>query len=226
MFVAFTGYGRIATLGEEVKDPPIVIPRAIILTLAISMALYLLVGSVGLAAVGAEQYGQLSLSRIAPLQLIAEQFDQHWVRTVVSVGALTAMIGVLLNLILGLSRVVLAMGRRKDMPTATAKISESNSIPRTATLTVAAIISSFALIGNIKIAWSFSAFTVLVYYAITNACALRLKPEQRMFPRWISWCGLVACLFLAFWVEPTIWAIGIALIAIGLGWKKFWNLSS
>ena len=57
MFVAYTGYGRIATLGEEVKDPPRTVPRAIIVTLLVTMTLYALVAVVGVGAVGAERVG-------------------------------------------------------------------------------------------------------------------------------------------------------------------------
>lgn len=223
MFVAFTGYGRIATLGEEIKNPRVSIPRAIIFTLLVSMLLYFCVGFVALANAGADSYGEASLASVAPLQIIANGFGASWIATLISLGAMTAMLGVLLNLILGLSRVLLAMGRRNDMPSATSQVSPTRAVPYIATLTVAGIITSFVLSGNIKIAWSFSAFTVLIYYAVTNACAIRLSKSERLYPAWISWCGLSACLFLAFWVEPIIWGVGLGLIAIGLLWKKFWN---
>ena len=61
---------------------------------------------------------------------------------------------------------------------------------------------------------------MLIYYAITNLAALRLGPRERLFPRWIAIAGLVACLFLAFWVETNIWLIGLALIGLGLVWQQ------
>ncbi len=48
-------------------------------------------------------------------------------------------------------------------------------------------IGLLALVGSVKFTWLFSAFTVLVYYAITNLAGLRLPPDQRRFPRW--WRG-------------------------------------
>jgi basic amino acid/polyamine antiporter, APA family len=74
------------------------------------------------------------------------------------------------------------------------------------------------LIGNVKTTWSFSAFTVLIYYSITNLSALQLKGEERLYPKWIAWVGLSACLFLAFWVDVQIWLVGLGLIAVGLVW--------
>lgn len=136
----------------------------------------------------------------------------------VAIGAISAMLGVLLNLILGLSRVLLAMGRRRDMPSITARIHESSSTPYMAVVIVGIGIAALVLIGNVKTTWSFSAFTVLIYYALTNLSALQLKDEERLFPRWIAWIGLAACLFLAFWVEVQIWLIGLGMIGAGLIW--------
>ncbi|MEJ7599564.1 MAG: hypothetical protein WKG01_16780, partial [Kofleriaceae bacterium] len=59
-------------------------------------------------------------------------------------------------------------------------------------------------------------FTVLVYYALTNLAALRLPAVDRRYPRAIAAAGLVSCLGLAFWVEPRIWLVGLAVIAVGL----------
>jgi APA family basic amino acid/polyamine antiporter len=137
---------------------------------------------------------------------------------VVAVGAITAMLGVLLNLILGLSRVLLAMGRRSDMPTLFGRLDASGTTPGPAVLMMGAIVAALALIGDVRTTWSFSAFTVLIYYAITNLAALYIPASGRLFPRWISAAGLASCALLAFFVEPLIWGIGLCLIAVGLVW--------
>jgi APA family basic amino acid/polyamine antiporter len=81
-------------------------------------------------------------------------------------------------------------------------------------------IALLVLVGNVKTTWSFSAFNVLIYYAITNLAALKLPKSERLYPKWIAWTGLGSCLFLAFWVEPQIWQIGLGLIVAGLIWHK------
>ena len=218
MFVAYTGYGRIATLGEEVRDPRWVIPRAIIAAMLLTIILYMSVSVVGVGAVGTAFLSDITQSRAAPLEVAARQFGLPLIPQVVAVGAITAMVGVLLNLVLGLSRVLLAMGRRRDMPAATARIDSRNSTPAIAVFIVGIGIGTLVLIGNVKTTWSFSAFAVLIYYAITNLSALQLQGEERLYPRWFAWVGLSSCLFLAFWVEAQIWLIGLGLIAMGLVW--------
>lgn len=218
MFVAYTGYGRIATLGEEIRDPARSIPRAIVITLLASMALYVAIAFVVVAAVDIADLAAATESSGAPLALVAQSFEVPGIAMLVVVGAATAMVGVLINLLLGLSRVLLAMARRGDMPRGLSLLESEQPSPRRAVLVVGVIISGLCLIGSLKTTWSFSAFTVLVYYALTNLAALRLPAASRLFPRWIPACGLLSCVGLAFWVEPMIWIAGLVLIGAGLIW--------
>ena len=226
MFVAFTGYGRIATLGEEVRDPRHTIPRAIVVTLVVSALLYMGVGAVLVSlqpAAGAARAGE---AQPAPLQAAAAQLSVPGIAALVTLGAITAMLGVLLNLILGLSRVLLAMGRRGDAPRATASLNVTETTPYVAVIVVGLAITGLALTGNVRTTWSFSAFTVLIYYAITNLAALRMPKAERLYPSALAWGGLAACLFLAFWVERQVWMTGLALIVAGLMWHLVVGRSS
>lgn len=218
MFVAYTGYGRIATMGEEVRNPRFVIPRAILVAMGVTMLIYMSVALVGVGTVGVAGLAPNGTSQSAPLELASRQFGVPLLPELVALGAITAMLGVLLNLILGLSRVLLAMGRRGDMPPLTATISPNTATPSYAVLIMGGVIALLVLVGNVKTTWSFSAFTVLIYYAITNLSALQLSDAERLYPRWLAWVGLGACLFLAFWVEVQVWVFGCGMIALGLVW--------
>jgi basic amino acid/polyamine antiporter, APA family len=220
MFVAYTGYGRIATLGEEVREPRRTIPRAIITTLVFTMLLYMSVGFVGVQAIGADGLHAAAETSAAPLEVAADTFDLSFAPQVIAVGAITAMLGVLLNLLLGLSRVLLAMGRRLDMPGIVARLNTDETTPYVSVLVIGTFIAGLVLIGNVETTWSFSAFSVLIYYAITNLAALQIEDENRLFPRWVAWLGLSACLFLAFWVDVEIWLVGLGLIAVGFIWRE------
>jgi APA family basic amino acid/polyamine antiporter len=225
MFVAFTGYARIATLGEEVHEPRTTIPRAIIVTLIVTGLIYMAVGAVGIAIVGPETLAGAAHTEIAPLEVVARALAIPGAATIVAIGAITAMLGVLLNLILGLSRVLLAMGRHGDAPPIFARVAVSGS-PVFAVAIVGAAVAGFALLGDVKIAWSFSAFTVLIYYAVTNLAALRLPKDKHLYSPLFALGGLAGCLFLAFWVDQAVWLTGLALIAAGLVWhliaRRLW----
>lgn len=235
MFVAYTGYGRLATLGEEVTEPRRTIPRAIVWTLAISMAVYLAVGLVGVAGAGVEVLGGTGLggtglggtvlgetergwagtTAAAPLEAAVRGFGAPWAGPVLAAGAVAAMLGVLLNLVLGLSRVVLAMGRAGDLPRSLGRL-DARANPTAAVVGVGLVIGLIAATGSVRLAWSFSAFTVLVYYALTNLAALRLTRQERLYHPVFAWVGLTGCLGLAFWVEPRAWASGLVVLGLGL----------
>jgi basic amino acid/polyamine antiporter, APA family len=220
MFVSYTGYGRITTMSEEVRNPRETIPRAIIVTLILTMVLYIAISIVGIGVAGVDLFSLSAYSKAAPLEVVARYFTVPGSSQILAIGAVTAMLGVLLNLILGLSRVLLAMGRRGDMPRIVARLNAAQTAPTVAVIVVGSAIAGLVLIGNVKTTWSFSAFNVLVYYALTNLAALRMTTTERLYPRWTSGLGLVSCAFLAFWVEPEIWLTGLGLIAVGLGWKR------
>ena len=215
LFVAFTGYGRIATLGEEVRSPRRTIPRAIILTLLVSTCLYLAILAGGLNVLGAAAFADATTRTAAPLQAVAARLGAPWLSLLVIVAAVTAMAGVLLNLILGLSRVVLAMGREGDLPRRLGQLDRSGQ-PLAASLCVGAVIATMAAFGGLALVWSFSAFCVLIYYAITNLAALRLSADARLYHPVVPTLGLVGCLGLSVWLQPLIILSATAILAFAL----------
>jgi APA family basic amino acid/polyamine antiporter len=211
LFFAYTGYARLATLGEEVRDPATTIPKAILTTLILSFVLYLAVGTIAAGSVGAEA---LAASR-SPLEKAAESFAFPALSKLLAVGATTAMLGVLLSQILGISRMMLAMARRGDLPIYFSKIENHNGIPTRGILTTGSIALTLALVGTLEMVISAAAFTILIYYSITNIAALKMRREDQLYPRWIAWSGLASCIAMALSLKPATAISGIALLTIG-----------
>lgn len=89
------------------------------------------------------------------------------------------------------------MARRGDSPALLAHVQPRYRVPDygiALTTLVALLVVAF---GTIQTIVSAAAFTILIYYGITNAAALRLADEQRLYPRWISVAGLAGCVGLA-----------------------------
>ncbi|TVP76179.1 MAG: amino acid permease [Gemmatimonadales bacterium] len=215
LFVAYTGYGRIATLGEEVKDPARTIPMAIWITLGTVALLYMGVAAVALGTIGVEAFARETRETAAPLDAVARAMEVRWLVPALGLAAITAMASVLLNLILGLSRVALAMARRGDLPALLARVHPESGSPRPAVVATGGLILVLVLLGNVETTWTFSAFTVLIYYGITNLSALRLGPDRRLYPAIIPVMGLLGCFFLAFQVPVAVWLTGLGLLGLG-----------
>jgi basic amino acid/polyamine antiporter, APA family len=210
MFFAFAGYARIATLGEEVRDPARTIPRAIPMALGAVLVVYAVVGVTALAVVDAAALAATD----APLRLVAAA-GAPAVQGVVRVGAGVAALGVLLNLVPGVSRTVLAMARNGELPTAFARVDPRRSLPLRAELTVAAVVVALVVVLELRDAIAVSGVAVLTYYAITNAAALRLAPAERRWPRPLAAAGLVGCLVLVAALPGSAVVTGTAALASG-----------
>lgn len=223
MFVAYTGYGRIATLGEEIKNPVKNIPKAIIVTLGLSFFFYMAVAIVSVGAAGADKFYSATIEEAAPLEVVATISGHPWIANILALGAMTAMLGVLLNLVLGLSRVIFAMGRKGDLPRFFSKVDAVHHAPIVGVIASGVIILSLTLLKDVKATWSFSAFTVLFYYAITNFAALKLPKERRLYSRVFPWLGLFGCLGLSAWVDKTAMLLGGTILLIGVLWRFAWK---
>ncbi len=218
LFFAFAGYARIATLGEEVVDPRRTIPRAIPLALGIVLVVYLVVAVSALLAVGPDRLA----ASAAPLRAVVEAGSFAGLSPVVQVGAAVASLGSLLALVLGVSRTTLAMARNRELPGVLDAVDERRGVPYRAELAVAAVVVVLVATLDVRGAIGFSSFGVLTYYALTNASALRLGPDELRAPRWVAVLGLVGCVVLALTLPlPSILGgAAVALAGAGVWWVR------
>jgi APA family basic amino acid/polyamine antiporter len=210
LFFAFAGYARMATLGEEVRDPARSLRRAIPLALAIALAVYLLVALAGLRGLGAAGLAGSD----APLAALVAGGR---LEPVVRIGAAVATVSVLLSVLVGVSRTTLAMARGRDLPTVFTTIGRRGT-PWRADLAGGAVAAVLALLAGPAAAIALSAGCVLVYYAVANAAAMRLRPDERRWPRWTSYLGFFLCLLLAVTLQviTTALVLGVAVCIVAL----------
>jgi APA family basic amino acid/polyamine antiporter len=212
LFFAFAGYARIATLGEEVRDPARTIPRAIPLALGVVLVVYAVVGVTALAVVDADALAATA----APLRLVVEAGSFDRLAGIVRVGAGIAALGVLLNLIPGVSRTTLAMARRRELPSWLGLVSARRSLPVRAEVTVAAVVIVLIVALDLRSAIGISGVAVLTYYAITNASALTMSAAERRWPRALAVVGVVGCVTLAVTLPWRMVVTGALTLLVGV----------
>lgn len=211
MFFAFTGYARIATLAEEVKDPEITIPKAVIITIVTAIILYAAVSVVAIGVIGADAMAGSK----SPLQLVANSLNTPFIGIVITIGASTAMLGVLLSQILGISRMMFAMGRKKDLFPFFEKIHSSYNVPHIGILITGFIILLLIFAGTFEFILASAAFTILLYYSITNIAAIKQPEKDRRFGMVVPVLGLAGCLAMAFSLSYNVIASGLGLLLLG-----------
>jgi APA family basic amino acid/polyamine antiporter len=208
LFFAFAGYARIATLGEEVRDPARTIPRAIPIALTATLVLYVAVAVTVLHALGPARLAAAT----APL---ADAVGGGWAGVVVRAGAALAALGSLLALILGVSRTTFAMARDRRLPPVLDAVGARTRVPHRAELAVGVAVAALVFAVDLRGAIGFSSFGVLVYYAVANASALTLRRDEGAPWRAIPLVGLAGCLLLAATLPlPSVLA-GLAVFAAG-----------
>jgi APA family basic amino acid/polyamine antiporter len=217
LFFAFAGYARLATLGEEVIDPKRTIVRAIPIALGITLVVYAAVACSALAGAGA---AELAGSR-DPLAKAVEAGRLSWLSPAVRVGATIASLGVLLSLIVGVSRTAFAMASNRDLPHGLAAVHPRFRVPHRAELVVGAIVAAVAAVADIRAAIGFSSFAVLTYYAIANAAAWTLGEHERRWPRALAGFGILGCLALALTLPLPSVLGGAGVLALGAGVYAF-----
>jgi basic amino acid/polyamine antiporter, APA family len=212
LFFAFAGYARIATLGEEVRDPATTIPRAIPIALGAVLAVYVVIGVTALAVVPAADLAGTA----APLRVVVAAGRLDALGPVVDVGAGIAALGVLLNLIPGVSRTTLAMARERELPGWFAHVHPGRSLPLRAELTVGLVVVVLVVVLDLRSAIGISGVAVLTYYAITNAAALTLRRDQRRWSPVIAVIGLIGCLVLVATLPLAAIVTGVGALAVGV----------
>jgi APA family basic amino acid/polyamine antiporter len=214
LFFAFAGYARIATMGEEVREPARTIPRAITIALVIAIGIYLLV------AFALLRTGDPA-STTAPLASAVDGVGAAWATPIVRIGAALASLGALLALIAGVGRTTLAMARNQDLPTWLAAVHPRYQVPHHAELALAAVVGVLVLTTDLRGVIGFSSFGVLLYYAIANASAFTQPADQRRWPRAVNVIGLTGCLVLAVTLPWTSAVVAAALLAAALLVRRF-----
>jgi basic amino acid/polyamine antiporter, APA family len=212
LFFAFAGYARIATLGEEVREPARVIPRAIVAALAGAVVVYAVVAVAVLSVLGAADTAASS----APLADAARVAAAPWVVGVVRVGAALASAGALLALVAGLGRTGLAMAREGDLPRWLDAVHPRFRVPHRAELFVAAVVVALVLTADLRGAIGFSSFGVLLYYFVANVSAYAQPDAARRFPRWLQLVGAAGCLVLVATLPWPAVVTGLIVLAVGV----------
>ena len=211
VFFAFAGYARVATLGEEVKEPRTTIPRAILLALAATAVVYLAIGIAVLAALGPVATAD------SPAPLVdAARVTGPWLVPAVRVAAVAAAAGSLLVLLAGVSRTAFAMARDRELPAPLARVGERHAVPWVAEVAIGAVVLVLALTVDLAGVIAFSSLGVLVYYGIGHAAAWAQTGAERTSPRWVQAAGLVACAALVLSLPVRAIAVGAGVLVVGL----------
>jgi APA family basic amino acid/polyamine antiporter len=212
IFFAFAGYARMATLGEEVRNPKRTLPLAILVALAVTVVVYWGVASLLLMLLGPTTLAASD----SPLTLLLGGGWDPAIRALAGLACLGSLIGILA----ALSRTGLAMARNRDLPGALARISRRTKAPVIAEATTALLAIGGVLLLEPETLVGLSSCAVLAYYGIAHLAAFRQPAEERWLPRVVQVLGLVGCIALSLSVQWAGVLATVAVLVIGLALRS------
>jgi len=210
MFFAYVGFIRPIYVVEEVKDPKNNVPKGIFLGLIISAVIYFLVTFVAIGLVGSNVLS----STDSPLALAISTTRFPQAIGIITFGAVIATFSVLLGDLLGLSRMIFAMGRKGDYPKWFARVEKYSRTPRRAVIFAGLLIIIPTMVFDLRSLVQVASFLILIYFTFVNLSAIKLKKFLRKFSI-ISIIGIIGTLVLAFSLSIFSIMIGFSLIFLG-----------
>ncbi len=214
IFFAYGGFARVSVIAEEIKDAKRNVPRALLLSLGISMVVYVLVG---LVAVGMLNPAGLAGSG-SPLSAAMNVTGNSFAVSLVSFGGLVATASVLLTAILGVSRMAFSMARHRDLPSALARLHRRFCTPYYAIVVAGLLMAGLVLFIDLKSVVAVSTFALAFTYLITNIAAFRLKENHSQRSKATALAGLTTCLMLfvfLLFASPQAWVVGVIFLVAG-----------
>jgi len=229
-FIAFEGYDLIATVAEEIKEPKKNIPRAIAISLSVTVAIYLLIIFVSIGAIQPEQGSSwefLGQYQETAIVRAAENFMPFFGVALIIFGGLLSTLSALNATILASSRVAFSMGRDKMLPTSLSTIHPKRRTPHIAVAATGAILVIIALLFPIEVVGSAASLMFLLTFALVNLSVIALRrkfPEVRggfriPFYPVTPIVAIVLNILLALYqyeFDPRSWYIAIAWVIVGL----------
>ncbi|WP_231333027.1 amino acid permease [Actinomadura graeca] len=182
VFFSYIGFDAASTAGEEARNPRRDLPLAIVLSLAIVTAVYVLVG---LAAVGAMNWKrfELSGSEASLAQVLDEATGRSWPSMILSLGAVVAIASVVLTVMYGQTRILFAMSRDGLVPDVFQKVSPRRAVPVANTLIVAVFIAALAALVPLGRLVDATSIGTLFAFALVSVGVIVLRRTRPDLPR-------------------------------------------
>ncbi|QAU14514.1 amino acid permease (plasmid) [Halorubrum sp. BOL3-1] len=226
-FIAFQGYDLIATVTEEVENPRKNIPRAIFLSLGVTVLIYLLVVGVAIGTLGAPRLGgagekavvEAAVSFMPDVALFGASIGA----ALIAFGAVFSTISALNAVVIGSSRVAFAMGREGQLPSQLGNIHHDYGTPYSALMASAAIMLVATVVAPISLVGNLASLFSLLGFIVVNLAVIKLRRDQPSLNRPFEIplypappvLGCVLNLLLAAFISPLTWAVAVGWLLFG-----------
>jgi len=219
IYISYVGFDLITVAAEEIVDPQKTIPRAILITLGVGIAIYVGVLWVMMGVVDHRELAETS----TPVIFVAEHLFGGWGRWAGIVATIMASLSAFSVTLGASSRVLFALGRDGHFPRVFSRLHVRHRTPHVALFVCAGLVVALSALGVVRFLASVSSFGYLVAIGIVNYAAIALRRrmpnlrrpfEVALYPL-APVLGVIACWFFVPTLEPRSLMLGGGLTAIG-----------
>jgi amino acid transporter/nucleotide-binding universal stress UspA family protein len=229
-FIAFEGYDLIATVSEEVREPQKTIPKAILLSLAITMSIYLLVVFVCIGAVtpaeGLQSWQLLGKYQEIGIIRAAQSFMPAFGIILVLAGGLFATLSALNATVLASSRVAFSMGRDWMLPHSLSQIHSQKRTPVLAISISGGLFIGIAVFLPLETIGVAASLLFLLTFSLVNVSLIIYRRRSKTLPPFrvplfplVPVLGCLTSIGLGFFQlinHSTAWILTAAWVSVGL----------
>jgi len=219
VFFAVFGYDTLTTAAEEARDPRRDLPRAILLSLGISMTLYI---AITLVLTGMVPYTQLGND--APVANAFQALGMKWIGAAISATAIASIMSVIFAFMLGAARIWFALSRDGLLPGWFAKVHPRYGTPHRPTIVLGAFTALVAGLFPLGEVAKLVNIGVLSAFIVICAAVLVLRARKPDLPRafrtpWVPFVPVIGILF-SIWLLSELaaitWMVFLAWVSLGL----------
>ncbi|MFD5327282.1 amino acid permease [Streptomyces sp. NPDC127092] len=221
LFFSYIGFDAASTAGEEAKNPKRDLPRAIMLSLIIVTALYVLVAAV---AVGAWNWKDFEGSEATLAAIMNDVSGQTFWGTLLAAGAVISIASVVLTVLYGQTRILFAMSRDGLVPKAFGKVSAKTGTPRLNTVIVSLFCAALASVIPLGKLVDATSIGTLFAFGLVNIAVIVLRYTRPDMPRTFKVAfgplfpvlGFGFCAYNMFSLDAVTWVVFGCWMAAGL----------
>ena len=219
VFFAVFGYDTLTTAAEESVDPQRDLPRAVLLSLAIALTLYV---AMSFALTGIARYD--TLGNAAPVAGAFQALGMTWATLLVSAAAVVGILSVMIAFLLGCARIWFAMSRDGLLPAWFAKPHPKFATPYRPTLIaggLCALVAAFFPIREVAELVNIGTLSAFIVICLAVIALRRSRPDpprgfRTPFVPFLPLIGVAFSLWLLSKLPAIAWGRFLIWLLLGL----------
>ena len=178
IFFAYIGFEDVANISEDTKNAAKVVPKALLISIAVTTVLYIIVSVAAVSVIGAEG---LAASKAPLASVVSAAYNESLVG-LMTIIALFATGNTVLIILIVVSRILFGLAKQGVMPSLLGRVHRRTRTPYIAVFAVMVIAMAALLLGDIRTIASLTDIGIFIAYLAVNLSLIRVRYREKTKP--------------------------------------------